>query len=119
MKVATREDISNWAKPVLYDFVTSDQTLQVKLRQLNARDLERILDYGKRTGKTISRPFLIVMSIVNEEGNKLFGEDDIDFIEKNFSVSRMREIGECIERHNGMGENAMEQTEKNSFATLS
>lgn len=119
LKIASKEDISSWAQCKDYEFVSPDGELCVKLRQLNARELQKMQAFMKENGKTMTRPILIVLSVINEEGKRQFGDDDVDFIEKNFSVAKLREIGECIEVHNGMTDAPVEDEAKNSFATLS
>src|SRR5688572_5993916 len=120
LKIATREDIVNWGKRKLYDFVSSDKQIHVRLQQLNAKELERIIKYEK-SGK-VNRPLLVVLSVVNEEGNRIFGDDDIDIIEKTFSLEALIAICKHIEGENGLGpkvEAEPDDAEGNSFATLS
>jgi len=120
LKIATREDIVNWGKRKLYDFVSPDKQIHVRLQQLNAKELERIIKYEK-SGK-VNRPLLVVLSVVNEEGNRIFGDDDLDIIEKTFSLEALIAICRHIEGENGLGpkvEAEKEDAEGNSFATLS
>jgi hypothetical protein len=119
LKVATREDVLNWGKRKIYDFVSSDGTINIKLQQLSARDLERLIEYEKKTGRASSRALQLVLSAVNEEGNRYLGDDDIDNIEKNMALEALIEVCDFIQANNGMGEKADKEIEKNSFATLS
>lgn len=117
--IASKDDIRNWGKRKLYDFTSSDGTITAKLQQMNAIELRRMLKSIKANGNDMTRPSMIAISVVNEEGNRIFGDDDIEMIEREFSLAAIAELGECIEAHNGMGEKAKEEAEGNSFATLS
>ena len=121
LKVATKEDILNWGKRTQYDFVSSDGTIRIRMQQMNAREMTKLAEYEK--DHAISRPYQVAMSVVNEEGNRLFGDDDIDLIEKHFSMKALIEMGEWIGFNNGFGKkpeaNPEDEQTKNSLATLS
>ena len=119
MSLASKDDIRNWGKRKLYQFVSSDGTVTINLQQMNAIELRKMLKAVKADGREITRPSMIAISVVNEEGNRIFGDDDIDMIEKDFSLSALAELGEFIESNNGMGTKAKEEAEGNSYATLS
>jgi hypothetical protein len=100
------------------DWKTKDITVpewegEVRVRSLSLRDrlaVQALSDVREQV------PQLLAMSLIDEEGNRLFGPDQLEDLAGKDSVPCLRLFDELVS-FNGMGKKDVQAAEKNSATT--
>ena len=114
--MATREQLLAWGIRKT-DTVDIGDGLTFKVRQLNAEEITESHNKAKESGASNENiamtAFVIARSAINEDGSRIFSDEDGHMILKEFSYQKLGELVEPIFTLNGILKKQAEQTEKN------
>lgn len=88
-------------------------TFKIRLEVVDGKSVQR---FEPNTENARAR--LVACCLVDEEGNRCFGDDEVEALGKK-SASALQRLFEVAQRINGIGPKAAEEAEKNSVAAPS
>ena len=118
MDFLRKEDIVGPSRLKVQELDVPELGGTVRIREMNGLERDELEAYFATVGDTKSfrryRALVVTLSLVDDEGERIFGDDDVDIVNTQIPWRALDRIKNAVVELNKMSSKAVEETEKNS-----